>query len=220
MDVRRWMCRVLVAVMALPAWPAGVGAATVRSAAADDTRYLRCESGAFGRYKECAADTDGRVELVRELSRNKCRQWNSWGYDRRGVWVDKGCRAEFRVGKEGGGIGAGGAAVIGAVAGAAIIAAIVAGRNKDKGADASRAPSWATGSFRGFNPKEDVNFDIRISDEGTVSGTANDESITGYTASGDKLVLGDAEFDMKREDWGFAAKDRKDDDNVVYFRRR
>jgi len=45
----------------------------------------------------CAADTRGGVTMVRQLSIVSCEQGRSWGYDERGIWVDHGCRAEFRV---------------------------------------------------------------------------------------------------------------------------
>ncbi|MEO8096945.1 MAG: DUF3011 domain-containing protein [Acidobacteriota bacterium] len=50
-----------------------------------------------GRRVYCNTDTRGGVQLIRKLSRNACRQGTSWGYDRRGIWVDRGCRAEFAV---------------------------------------------------------------------------------------------------------------------------
>ena len=45
----------------------------------------------------CSADTRGGVSLSRQLSRSACQQGTSWGYDRRGIWVDRGCSAEFTV---------------------------------------------------------------------------------------------------------------------------
>ncbi len=45
----------------------------------------------------CRADTRGEVVLVRQLSRKPCIEGNTWGVDRRGVWVSGGCRAEFAV---------------------------------------------------------------------------------------------------------------------------
>ena len=54
---------------------------------------VRCESD--GRYRHCRADTRHGVRLYRQLSRASCRHNDTWGYDRRGVWVDNGCRAEF-----------------------------------------------------------------------------------------------------------------------------
>lgn len=38
-----------------------------------------------------------QVQLVRQLSDTSCRQNVNWGFQRGGIWVDRGCRAEFRV---------------------------------------------------------------------------------------------------------------------------
>jgi Protein of unknown function (DUF3011)/Ricin-type beta-trefoil lectin domain-like len=46
----------------------------------------------------CDADTRGGAVLVRQVSGSPCREGTTWGYDRRGIWVDRGCRAEFSVG--------------------------------------------------------------------------------------------------------------------------
>lgn len=46
----------------------------------------------------CAVDTRGGVELVRQISGSPCLYDRTWGYDDRGIWVDRGCRAEFAVG--------------------------------------------------------------------------------------------------------------------------
>src|SRR5690349_8243404 len=185
-----------------------------------DTQYVRCESASFGRYKECRVKTENRVELVRELSRGKCQQWKSWGYDRDGVWVDRGCRAEFRVGKDGGGIGTGGAVAIGAVAGAAILGAILSGKSSEHKDEAVGAPDWARGRFTGFSPKTDTEFDITVGNDGRVNGTADGKPVTGHITTSNRLHLGDAEFDINRESWGFGAKQRDASDNVIYFRKR
>ncbi|HEU0152969.1 MAG TPA: DUF3011 domain-containing protein [Arenimonas sp.] len=54
------------------------------------------------RYRErfCPVDTRGGVRLVRQVSdsRGPCIEGRSWGYDRRGIWVTNGCRAQFEVG--------------------------------------------------------------------------------------------------------------------------
>jgi hypothetical protein len=42
-------------------------------------------------------DTRRGVELYRQLSEARCRYGSSWGYDRKGIWVDKGCRGEFVI---------------------------------------------------------------------------------------------------------------------------
>jgi hypothetical protein len=67
---------------------------------------LRCESH-DGRNVHCPADTRGGVRLEHRLSRAACVYGESWGYDRHGIWVDDGCRAEFSVADGGDGWGGG-----------------------------------------------------------------------------------------------------------------
>lgn len=64
-----------------------------------------------GRRRYCDADTRGGVQLVRQISGSPCEQGRTWGFDGRGIWVDRGCRAEFRVGSGGGGNGDKGAQI-------------------------------------------------------------------------------------------------------------
>lgn len=52
-----------------------------------------------GRRNFCVIDTRGGVSLGRQRSSSPCRQNETWGYDRRGIWVDRGCRADFIVGR-------------------------------------------------------------------------------------------------------------------------
>lgn len=56
-----------------------------------------------GRRHYCNADVRNGVQLSRQISGSPCQQGATWGYDRRGVWVDRGCRAEFVTGGGGGG---------------------------------------------------------------------------------------------------------------------
>ena len=49
----------------------------------------------------CPVDTRGGVRLVRKRSDSACVWGDSWGYDRKGVWVDRGCRADFEIGQAG-----------------------------------------------------------------------------------------------------------------------
>ncbi len=51
-----------------------------------------------GRRHVCAADTRGGVQMTRQHSGSPCTQGSTWGFDRQGIWVDRGCRAEFTVG--------------------------------------------------------------------------------------------------------------------------
>jgi hypothetical protein len=56
-----------------------------------------CESE-NGRRKQCPADTAAGVQLVRQLDDASCAYGKEWGWDGKGIWVTKGCRAEFAVG--------------------------------------------------------------------------------------------------------------------------
>lgn len=55
---------------------------------------LTCSSRNF-QFQGCQADTRGGVEFARQLSRASCN--GNWGYDRQGIWVTNGCRAQFKV---------------------------------------------------------------------------------------------------------------------------
>jgi Protein of unknown function (DUF3011) len=55
----------------------------------------------------CNVDTRGGVRLYKQKSDSPCIQGRTWGYNRNGIWVDRGCRAEFEVGRYGGGSGGG-----------------------------------------------------------------------------------------------------------------
>ena len=60
---------------------------------------ITCESKNH-RYNRCRVDTDNRVKLKKQLSDAPCIEGQTWGYDKKGVWVDRGCTAEFKVGKD------------------------------------------------------------------------------------------------------------------------
>jgi hypothetical protein len=62
-----------------------------------ERRVVRCESDNY-EFKQCPVPTDGQVRLIRQLSDTQCRRGQNWGYNNRGIWVDNGCAAEFRVG--------------------------------------------------------------------------------------------------------------------------
>jgi hypothetical protein len=58
---------------------------------------VRCESYKSGR-NYCRTNTFGGVRLDHQLSSSPCRYHDSWGYDNGGIWVDRGCRADFKIG--------------------------------------------------------------------------------------------------------------------------
>jgi hypothetical protein len=53
---------------------------------------VRCESNK-NRTQQCPLD--GRARLVRQISGSPCIEGETWGQARNGVWVTRGCRAEF-----------------------------------------------------------------------------------------------------------------------------
>jgi Protein of unknown function (DUF3011) len=58
---------------------------------------ITCSSEA-GARKYCPIPTRGGVQLVKQRSDTACVQGTNWGYDDKGIWVNKGCGADFVVG--------------------------------------------------------------------------------------------------------------------------
>ncbi len=73
---------------------AGILSLQPTEAAAQDR--IRCESRNQDRTY-CTADTRGGVRLIRQISDADCVSGRTWGTDRRGIWVTRGCRADFEV---------------------------------------------------------------------------------------------------------------------------
>jgi hypothetical protein len=59
-------------------------------------RTLTCSS-ADGRRTVCEADTRNGVLLSRQLGSVRCVEGYNWGYSEEGIWVNRGCQAEFVV---------------------------------------------------------------------------------------------------------------------------
>src|SRR5271170_5310814 len=76
-------------------------AAPSASAASPQTGNMTCSSDDM-RRKYCPVDTRGGVQLVNQRSGSPCTFGQTWGWDARSIWVDRGCRADFVVGFNGG----------------------------------------------------------------------------------------------------------------------
>jgi hypothetical protein len=61
---------------------------------------ITCSSDDMNRHY-CPADTHGGVRLYKQLSDARCEEGYSWGFDEHGIWVDRGCRADFQTGTGG-----------------------------------------------------------------------------------------------------------------------
>ncbi len=99
---------------------------------------LTCSSN-DGSYHYCRANTQNQVVLTRQISGSPCQQGYSWGYDYRGIWVDRGCRAQFQFGNNnsnnnGNGSNTG-AAVAAGILGAIVIGSIIASQNNNDNDD-------------------------------------------------------------------------------------
>ena len=98
---------------------------------------LTCSSN-DGAYHYCRADTQNRVQLTHQISGSPCQQGYSWGYDYRGIWVDRGCRAQFEYGfgnnnSDNGGSNNTNAAIAAGILGAIVVGSIIASQNSDNG---------------------------------------------------------------------------------------
>jgi hypothetical protein len=63
-----------------------------------NSQVITCSSD-DGRRQSCGTPYSNitNVQLMRQLSGTACVQGQTWGFDTRAVWVDRGCRAQFRV---------------------------------------------------------------------------------------------------------------------------
>lgn len=183
---------------------------------------IRCDSPGL-RYRYCRVDTDDRVELVRQHSFIDCRQDRNWGYDRYGVWVDRGCSADFRVGRDRHS-GRDKAAVAGvALVGLAALLALSA--NKQAQAQAETQPQaagevapWAVGSFSGYDSLERTEVQLTILPGGAVTGRAGRNEFTGSLKDG-RLTAGRHLFRVAASGNGFIATDERDSSHQVVFQR-
>jgi hypothetical protein len=200
-------------------------------------RTIRCESRDY-RHTYCPVPTYGDVQLRFERSRSACYYGRSWGYDHRGIWVDRGCRADFAVdeGRRGSYSGYGGyrdygydrdrhdgsktgAAVAGVALGAAIAAAIVASKNKNRQDDRDVVPSWLVGRFEGYNTEAHADVAMQFSPSGTVTGyLPGGEQLHGTYRDG-RVEFSGVLFDLEKTGSGFTLTQRDDRNNVVVYHR-
>lgn len=197
---------------------------------ADQT--IRCESR-HHQYNMCRVDTHGYVWLKRQHSRAECIQGRSWDYDRRGIWVDDNCVADFVVESRhhtNGHKDHKGENAVAAAAAVALIAAVVSASSNNKhddryhdddyhhGGHASYLPDWMIGKFKGYNMKYGSEVKLDISEEGRAKATVEGTRLTGYVNDG-RLYVGDAEFNIERAGDGFNTVQIGDRSNKVHYSR-
>ena len=200
--IEQGLCGLLIGAMALTPMP---------TLAAEK---VTCESR-HGRYNFCRIDTDGKVELVRQISSDSCREGRSWGYENRGVWVDRGCSAEFKVGhddkhdKH--------AAVAAGVVGLALIAALAA-RNSHQKQEQQEVQPWAIGSFDAYDRQQSAAINVDVQPGGLVNAHARGDTVAG-NLQGDHLKIGSYTFRIHQAGNGFVAVDEADSMHQLSFQR-
>lgn len=177
---------------------------------------IRCTSHGM-RYQYCRADTDNQVRLEKQRSFFECRQGYSWGHDDHGVWVDHGCDGEFRVGSDGSRSHSNRNKILAAGAAVAVIAALAA-RSNHKGQQSPDVPSWAVGTFSGYDAVVGTDVELTILPGGRASGHAGSTSFEGSFA-GALLRTERQAFRVERQGNGFVAVDERDANHRVVFRR-
>lgn len=198
-----------------------------------------------GRHNACRLTEPGYVTLVKQISGARCDQGRSWDYDRREIWVDHGCEAEFRVERwshrrdlqpsgsgtsvSDGSSGHDAAVAAAVIAGAAVLGALAS--NKDHQDDykyrdanyygprhTSYVPGWMIGTFRGYNPLYGADVIMTIRADGRMSATANGQPIDGYI-NDEQLHVGPVIFDVDQTREGFVTSQKGDRHNEVRYRR-
>jgi hypothetical protein len=220
LSTARPVAAVLVALLAAP--PAFAGT-------------VRCESKDY-RYRYCSVRTYGDVKLTHERSHSACRYGRTWGFDHRGIWVDRGCRADFAV-DEGSNdrgrydrydyyhhdddhdSGKSAAIAAGAVGAAAIIAAIINSKNKKKDDSNDDVPSWLVGRFEGYDTLSHTDVELSVSPSGSVSGKVpGGRSFYGEYDDG-RIEIDGTKYQVERKGSGFILTQTDDADNVIVYHR-
>jgi hypothetical protein len=75
---------------------AGIALLSAQDRDGNQGRTFACESTS-GQRQYCPSDVTNGVRMVRQLGDTSCVEGYNWGRDEHGVWVDRGCRAEFAV---------------------------------------------------------------------------------------------------------------------------
>jgi hypothetical protein len=213
---------------------------TVAAASAAHADYTITCASEGGRHNTCALREPGYVTLVRQISGARCEQGRSWDFDRREIWVDRGCEAEFRVetwaqpygsggATQGGGSSGNAAVAAGVIAGAAVLGALIS--NKDHQDDykyrdpnyygprhTSYVPGWMVGTFRGYNPMYGADVVMTIRPDGRMTADSRGQAITGYV-NDEQLHVGSYIFDIDQTREGFVTSQKGDRHNEVRYRR-
>ena len=116
---------------------------------------IRCESRNNNR-NFCRVDTENSVTLRHQLSNAPCTRNRTWGFDRNGIWVDRGCRADFDFGRSSNNSNNNNAAVAAGILGALAIGAAIGSSQSPTTQPPpvvrpAPPPAWAVGTFQAWD---------------------------------------------------------------------
>jgi hypothetical protein len=189
--------------------------------------YVTCKSEGY-RYQVCPIQDHGYVRISNKLSKAACIQGKTWDYDKRSVWVDDGCAAEFIVEGRSHSKNHKNKNVAVAVLGLALLASANKHDHKDdhyndnnyhRGGHTSHVPGWMIGYFVGYNMTFGSDVSLDISEDGRVKANVSGNRVTGYVNDG-RLYIGDAEFYLDKSSHGLNTTQVGDNSNVVHYNRR
>lgn len=166
---------------------------------AAEKKMITCDSREFTRER-CNIDNKG-VSLKRHLSVSSCREGRDWGQDKRGIWVDNGCKAEFEVTQESS--LSSGEATAAILIGGLLLGALMSGDDDDKkkpptASTSTAPPNWAVGGFRGRNPYTQRNEDLYVDKNGRVKAIRQGETYQGQWLSGQRLNIQAESYQVER----------------------
>ena len=90
--MKKWMW--LILLLGVEGMALGSKALAQSGITQQNGRQVTCASDDMKRHT-CRVDTSRGVRLVNHRSGSPCIQGQTWGFDNRGIWVDRGCRADF-----------------------------------------------------------------------------------------------------------------------------
>ncbi len=143
-----------------------------------------------------------------------CAYARSRVYDNRGSWVDNGCAATFRDGRDSGHRGNDAGKIVAGVAAVAILGAILSSnkdrddRNADRGNNwsGSRVPDWAPGRYTGTDRETAARVDVTVGRDGHIDGYYGRDDIDGQF-DGDRAYLGNRGYGAVSTRAGFTLTD-------------
>jgi len=188
---------------------------------------VHCASSGY-KYTTCRLSEPGYVTVERQRSSSACTKGRSWDYDRREIWVDDGCAADFRVQTQDN-HKKDAAVAAGVVVGAALLGALLSNKDvvddhkyRDESYYGSRhtsyVPSWLVGTFAGYNPQYGANVSMIVSADGQVTANAGGQVVKGYI-NDERLHVGNVVFAIDQTREGFITAQVGDRHNEVRYRR-